>query len=626
MINDFAAVTQYSYTGNASAKQTQFQQMWKVKHIGDGLYTIRPYHKLDMCLYAYGPNDRVYIRPKTADSSTNNTQSGYVSAQYRWSIEYIGSGVVIRNDGERDATLQIQNDSTAQDARIRADTYGSTNTCYWTFTTVTNPGSGVILYDTDEQMPLNGLVESVDPGQTVSLFELKLSLSPYSNTTDSYSVFWYTNNPNIALVNNSNGNVTGVSPGVATITAQVYIGTEEYNSSYQVKVNNNAIIIVPGIMGTQLVAGPNNSNYAEGTPIWHEELANGFFTDFFDTAGALTKLYSLKCHENGNSINDIVPYNNSYGAGDVYEVLYDTLFDEYSKQYTIEFFAYDWRLSNTISANKLDEFINNQEYDNVILVCHSMGGLVASKYLSLGETQRNKIKTVITLGSPLLGTSAIPYLWGSEDLSILGLFGQTNTTDTQADLINLVMLCANPINNLIGNYSSMYEMFPTEKYFDSSFAGKNYLITSQAGFFEDTITTYNETREVLEETLNHYNTDLANNAELFHNSLYVNDIHVTQLVDTYYIAGYNSQTIDMIEYNHVIWDVETRTPFGDSLVAEWSATLGDKYSSQTYFVNGVNHGGLVTNMQVVNFIIQLIDGNTDTTAFVKIDGDMDEGA
>ena len=218
MINDFAAVTQYSDTGNASAKQTKFQQMWKIKHIGDGMYTLRPYHKLDMCLYVYGPNDHVYIRRKTADSSTNNTQSGYVSAQYRWSIGYIGSGIVIRNDGERDATLQIENDSTAQNAQTRADTYGSTDTCYWTFTTVTNPGSGVILYDTENQQQIYTTdVFYIAPEEERSIEDLGIGLAMYSPTKIDQTFTLSKNSSCVELT--SEGKIKGVKySGESSVT------------------------------------------------------------------------------------------------------------------------------------------------------------------------------------------------------------------------------------------------------------------------------------------------------------------------------------------------------------------------------------------------------------------------
>ncbi len=184
MINDFAQVTQYSSTSKADSLQEQFQQIWKVKYIGDGMYTLRPYHKLDMCLYAYGPDREVRIHKNTKDGSTDNNDPNYVIAAYRWSIEYVSGGYIIKRNGDSQATLQIENSSTALNAQARVQAYANSNNCRWTFSLVNNPASGVILYDTKEQKEITPSSKNlyIAPEEVRSLEELGVCAAMYSST------------------------------------------------------------------------------------------------------------------------------------------------------------------------------------------------------------------------------------------------------------------------------------------------------------------------------------------------------------------------------------------------------------------------------------------------------------
>ena len=411
--------------------------------------------------------------------------------------------------------------------------------------------------------------------------------------------------------------LTDNTPAVAVANLQYY--SYSYGSTTGGSTTTpwrKAIIIIPGIMGTELIAGPNNTDYSYGTKLWSDSLLKDFEGGILEKIDVVNRVISLRCNSNGESNNDIIPFNNLYGFDDTYKKLFDTLSSSYGNDYSINFFAYDWRLSNAINANKLDSFINSYCYDEVVLVCHSMGGLVASGYLSLGFEQRNKVKSVITLGSPLLGVPIVPYLWGSEDVE--ALFGDFNIGAVGKWLIEQVELYFNPLDYLMGNFASMYEMFPSAKYFDEAYTDKTYLITSFVGGAPLEIQTYAETRARLDSYLSHFNKKLADASEDFHDSLYTNSIHITGLVNTYYVAGYNAQTIDKIEFNMWNWYVDSYIDEGDSVVSAGSATLGDKYPSKTFYVKNVNHMGLVQDSQTCHFISQLISENTSTSSYSKI--------
>lgn len=223
-INDFSKVTQLSSTANEDTSQEKFQQTWKIKYIGDGLYTIRPYHKLDMCLYSYGANNYAYIRKNTKDGSTDINDPNYVIAAYRWSIEYLNGGYVIKNNGESASTLQVENSSTAQNAQLRTQAYSNSANCRWTFSAVFNPESGIILYDTDTQKQIvcnknneYNVSLYIAPKEVKTIADLGLLPAMYSPTKIDQT-FSFAIDTSHVLYNQATKCFTGVSAGTFDLT------------------------------------------------------------------------------------------------------------------------------------------------------------------------------------------------------------------------------------------------------------------------------------------------------------------------------------------------------------------------------------------------------------------------
>jgi len=604
--------------GASSAETDKITQMWKIKHLGYGRYSVRPMHKLNMGLNVTSAN---------VDINTIGTTDilYWVNNYAEWTIERYSnssSGCIFKNDGSSSKAAHVSGGSTSSNETIVAGTYSSTTDYRWNLERINDVPTGIVLYNTTNETVLNNPIATINPSDTKTLSQLNFTIAFFSETSISQTFYWYSGNANIVSINSSTGTITGITNGIATVTARKYYSGQYYYCHFTVKVNNNGVIIIPGIMGTELIAGHNNSSYSYGTTLWSESLETDLLNGQLDILDVIQRVVSLKCNSNGESNDDIIPYDNTYGAANIYESLYNQLYNEYHDNYAIRFFAYDWRLSNAVSANRLNDFIINNNFDNVILVCHSMGGLVASKYLSLGSSQRDIVETVIMIGSPLLGTSVVPYLWGSEDVNVTGLLDNIGVPSFGKWLIDKIALYYNPLDHLIGNFSSMYEMFPTEMYFDNSYAGKTYLTISIGPISDLEITSYSDTKLRLQSYLPCYNSTLVSAAENFHNSLYINSTHVTELVNTFYIAGYNSQTIDHIKYNLYNWSILSNTVSGDQMVATWSATLGDRQTSKTFFVNGIDHVSLVTNYNVRSFIIQLINGNTSTSLYNNISANM----
>jgi hypothetical protein len=99
-------------------------------------------------------------------------------------------------------------------------------------------------------------------------------------------------------------------------------------------------------------------------------------------------------------------------------------------------FAYDWRLSNRVSANLLDRFVTSalsawqartaNPHARVVFVCHSMGGLIVRYYLEvLGA--RDIARRVITIGTPYSGSVKSLFVLTGGLLGRLGKVGEALT-------------------------------------------------------------------------------------------------------------------------------------------------------------------------------------------------------
>jgi hypothetical protein len=103
---------------------------------------------------------------------------------------------------------------------------------------------------------------------------------------------------------------------------------------------------------------------------------------------------------------------------------YDNLYEEFSNNgYVPEgdlfTFPYDWRKSNIENANllrtKINEIKQQKNWPKVDLVAHSMGGLIARKYIESSDYQ-NDVDQLITLGTPHKGSPKSYMAWEGGEL------------------------------------------------------------------------------------------------------------------------------------------------------------------------------------------------------------------
>jgi len=158
------------------------------------------------------------------------------------------------------------------------------------------------------------------------------------------------------------------------------------------------VIVVPGIMGSQLCDSNNNV-------IWGDRASY--------TAARINALrLPPNVEDRDKSIHscglihtvNIIPL---LWTSDVYDTLLDFLKGtDFSGRKVIEF-DYDWRLSNFYNAvllkKKVDEAAGSGQVD---VVAHSMGGTIARIYFqTMGGNE--KIRNLIVIGTPHLGSAQI---------------------------------------------------------------------------------------------------------------------------------------------------------------------------------------------------------------------------
>ena len=353
------------------------------------------------------------------------------------------------------------------------------------------------------------------------------------------------------------------------------------------RTKNKAIIIVPGITCSSL----QNEN---GTKVWM----------FVGLQG------QIACDENGNTKNPIYPYNpDNYGILDMYKNVFNTLTTEYSSEYDVIFFAYDWRMTCANAAAELEALTNY--YDNCILVAHSMGGIVASSYLARSSANRAKTDKLITLGTPFTGAPKALYVM-------------------ETGRLNWITEAALNLSEYAPNIPAIYELFPTQQYFNrySRFIKVNGV--DKTGY--TAAWNYMKTLDWAKKSNGAVKPMFAQ-AEAFHNTLFINGTHVTDRsdVDTYKIIGVEEDTITCAVFDA---NNEYDTYYysdGDGTVPTYSAlNNANKYSYKTYAFYK-NHTDLIKYEGCIQLIIDIINEesyvyyDSSTLAALATDNEIPEG-
>lgn len=188
---------------------------------------------------------------------------------------------------------------------------------------------------------------------------------------------------------------------------------------------SDVVIVVPGIMGSEL-------RDAKGNPLW--SIGPGGIAAAIRTLGDSLQRLELPAGIGDNSPGDgVVPtalLNSLHVIPGLWTPVtgYDVLLDflRSSRFHFVEpdprdpdvipnllTFPYDWRLSNRFNGRRLARVAGDalerwrsqpgMEDARLVLICHSMGGLIARWFLEQ-EGGRELVRALITIGTPFRGS------------------------------------------------------------------------------------------------------------------------------------------------------------------------------------------------------------------------------
>ena len=270
--------------------------------------------------------------------------------------------------------------------------------------------------------------------------------------------------------------------------------------------------------------------------------------------------------------------------------LYRTCMEKYGTTHDVVFYGYDWRKSVSETADQLKMFIDLREYEKVTFVCHSMGGVVASYYLADNENDLEKVERVITMGTPFGGSpKALLTLEKGEFLDFR--FAPLDKT----------------IKELSRDYPSVYELLPYDQLIDHDGA---YIRQRLSDNVEEMLNR-EETEYYISNKGSVLNQSMFKNALDIQNKIYQTGEHILNSaeIDTHIIAGYGIETLMEIEINGEEIKDTRRDKRGDGTVPLISATQtnGKFFNKPIYFVNGVKHGSLPEDNNLIDLVCQIID-------------------
>lgn len=330
----------------------------------------------------------------------------------------------------------------------------------------------------DAELTLSAIIENIgeDKAENVRLWIVRPNELDFAESSDERILTWdildVEKSKQVDWVLKLKDNITLTEPEIYVdigIKIEYTIPetgeTEQKEIIKQVKIirNNKAIVVVPGIMGSNLVKTATNE------VVWGDWMMSA--GDISDIPVLHDAFQSLECDETGRTWYTLKAQND-YGYGDVYKGIITSLENDstISDEYDIKFFPYDWRKGVNNIAEELNTFIDG--YDDVIFVAHSMGGLVTERYLAYyGD---DKVSKQITAGTPFWGTPAM--------LSVLdeGNLGYIMDLDWTAQVFTSLEL-----PSILKNLGSCYDLLPSEEYiFSCVSCGKRLSLDSVASFLK----------------------------------------------------------------------------------------------------------------------------------------------
>jgi len=377
--------------------------------------------------------------------------------------------------------------------------------------------------------------------------------------------------------------------------------------------DTDPIIIIPGLMGSRLFT--SNTVFDDTTLVWDPPKAG--IGDYWDLHNLNEKLdygntlYVRPCENQNEESGTVATYGREYGALNTYKKLVDGICDAYPDR-EVYVFSYDWRKSNAVNAVKLSEVIHGLDCEKVDLVCHSMGGLVASSYYK--QYGSDNVDKVITCGTPYEGA---PKLINSvQNWDVLGE-GVVGTGDDWID--TALGIWGGMTKKLKASFSGVAQLTPTKNYVSEIPMQKD----SLAPFgWADYDLEYEKYVKICEKIFGKTNyTDARDFQESLHDETGYNAL--LNYDKSYFLMGVNQKTICAIKFQLSNSDVDDRLyesdldydTKGDGTVPYQSASIMEKIENlpeERWTTKSVDHTDTVKNEDCVEWVKDILHFGAST--------------
>ena len=203
-------------------------QLWKIAYLGNGYYSIRPMYKTDKGLHANG------VTGGSVDvvSIGSNDSLAAVPALSYWSISTntAGTGYYIYHMGSANFGLRPVSYAPSQGMSVTiSNNNGSESYFSWALIEVSDPPSGVAVYDLETEEIISWPSGYITVGSTVTLEDIGLAFNVYSgDRMASDQIVWTKESGASCLsINQITGVITGIARGTALITGATAYGNIE---------------------------------------------------------------------------------------------------------------------------------------------------------------------------------------------------------------------------------------------------------------------------------------------------------------------------------------------------------------------------------------------------------------
>ncbi|HEV7702121.1 MAG TPA: DUF5018 domain-containing protein [Candidatus Paceibacterota bacterium] len=440
----------------------------------------------------------------------------------------------------------------------------------------------------DLPTPVNGVIDETN-------HTIALTVPFDTDITDLRPTIDISSGATISPVNN----IDFSNPVVYTVTAEDD-STEEYTVIVVVgALVRNPVIIIPGVLGTEISKG--------GDKLWLDLSRN--LTDIGDQF-----MDSLEFNE------DLTPSDLSLSLGNVIrkEVakvgnvnfpLFDYsehLIQEFQDQGYVEgtdifLFPYDWRSGvNEGNVNqlkqKIADVIAETGASKVDSIAHSTGGLLLKKYV-MENSMDNHIDKAVFVGVPNTGVpKAVKVL-------------------LQGDGFDIPFLSDGEIKKIAKNLPVIYDLLPSEQYFNSKGSYIKVIEQKLFGYTEKDLN-FDEANTFL--AVDHQlNVQALINSHHLHTADFDDYDMRTAGVDVYAINGCKAGTLGKVR------EVRSHSLFGDftsymvpeqipgdgTVPLESSTNLPINESNKYYALKTTNHGKMLTADGIRQQIVNIISGS-----------------